>query len=576
MSNSASPAATTMPRTISSLSWFRAFQILPALALNTMYQPAGRVLGASPYNGAWLRASPFICALDAVAIVVRSLAYCALLPGAPRNVLFAIRRDRFDEFKSSHDQETIFETMPRLLEFMMSTWPLVYAWGSRGEIKWTMAWAWMYLAPFVVLEVIMELTRHLRLEAPKATSDIELQITVSAADFELEASAADEDYEDDDEAPLIKRTKDTTDGASDVAMESTRTKYASSETDIRKKDITDDNSSTAIQGQSSGPAGRDGEDDNDSSAPLFQEQSTKSAIRAGATDLEAANGSQDDNPLMLARFLRFKIFLDYCDTALLGIGCILHVIFIYWAFLDFIHPYLGNSIRSTSTWSFPIHLVSMPMTVLVLFTIMALGFFVMFLLYLLVYGLGAGFYAIGKPLWFSFQAFVRGWMDRHPTVQNIVAIVSTTVSRWAQKAMATLLALMDRNSFIFAIVMIVTVGPCLLALFLVWSTITVFIAQFLWSEYMIWVYELVSAEFVVLLIFGLICFVVRGWLKRVVKRVFPRDERFEASLYLDEMGVTLLTGVLISFAVLTLSYGFRYPYFEVGKWRDNWQGYLDF
>ncbi|ELR09285.1 hypothetical protein GMDG_03853 [Pseudogymnoascus destructans 20631-21] len=411
----------------------------------------------------------------------------------------------------------------------------------------------------------VDLTRYFLLEAPKVA--FELQTTVSAADFELEASVGEEDDDEDDQAPLVKRTKDTTEGASDDAMESTSTRYALSKTDFGEKETTGDSGSTAIQGQSPGPSSRTGEGDNDSSAPLIQEQFTNPAIRTAASDLEAANDSQDNDPLMSARFLRFKVIFDYFDTALLGIGCILHVLG-----LPRLHPPLPGE-QHLLHWRLELsksprfhafddrrlvhhngsellrHVPAIPP------------------------GLGpwSRFLAMGKPLWLSPQAFVRGWMDRHPTIQNIVAIVSTTVDRWAQKAMVTLFVLMDRNSFVFAIVMIVTVGPCLLALFLVWSTITVFIAQFLWSEYMIWVYELVSAEFVVLPIFGLICFVARVWLKGVVGKVFPTDERFEASLYLDEMGVTLLTGVLISFVVSALWYGFRYPYFEVGKWRDSWR-----
>jgi hypothetical protein len=68
-----------MSATNSTISWLQAFQPLPLLALNTMFQPVGRVLGSPANNIGWLRASPFICALGALALVLRLLAYCALL-----------------------------------------------------------------------------------------------------------------------------------------------------------------------------------------------------------------------------------------------------------------------------------------------------------------------------------------------------------------------------------------------------------------------------------------------------------------------------------------------------------------
>ncbi|KFY65886.1 hypothetical protein V496_02270 [Pseudogymnoascus sp. VKM F-4515 (FW-2607)] len=372
--------------------------------------------------------------------------------------------------------------------------------------------------------------------APKAASDIKLQTIVSAPDFELKASIRGKEDDEGYEAPLIKSTKDTAVGASDIG----------------EKDMKDENSYAALQGRSCRPASSAGEGDNDSSGPLIQKKSTKSATGTNATDLEAAEDSQADDPLTSARFLRLKNILDSFDTVLLGVGCILHVIFVYWAFLDFTHPYLGNSIRSTSFWSFPTHFVSIPVTTLVLFTILGLSLFVMFFLCLLVYGTGAFLFALGKPAWLSFQAFVQGWMDRHPTIQSVVAITTTRVGEWANKTMAVFMSVTDKYPFIFAILMIVTVGPFMIVAFLIWSAVAVFIAQFLWTEYMLWVYDLISAEFAVLLIFGLVCFWLRGWLKWVFEEGWLSNESSEVSPYLDDMGITLFTGFIISFVVLTL------------------------
>lgn len=431
--------------------------------------------------------------------------------------------------------------------------PLMYAWGARSEIKWTVALAWMCIASFVTLEVIVQLTKCSHSLASKAASHIKLRTIVSTPDFKLKASIREKDDDEGYEAPLIKSTNYKAIGASDIG----------------EKVMKDENSYATLHR----PASSAGEDDNGSSVPLIQKKSTKSATRTNATDLEAAKDSQDDDSLTSARFLRLKIIIDSFDTVLLGVGCILHVIFVYWAFLDSIHPYLGNSIRSTSFWSFPTHFVSIPMTTLVLFTILGLSLFVMFFLYLLVYGTGAFLFALGKPVWLSFQAFVRGWMDGHPTIQNIVAITTMKVGEWANNAMAVFMSVVDKHPFIFTIVMI---GPFMIVVFLIWGAVAVFIAQFLWTEYMLCVYDLISAEFAVLLFFGLVCFWLRGWLKWVVEKGRLSSERLEVSPYLDDIGITLFTSVVISFVVLALWYGFRYPYFEVGKWRDNWRENLDF
>ncbi|KAL5352134.1 hypothetical protein ACLOAV_002079 [Pseudogymnoascus australis] len=252
MSNSTAPVGATMPRIIPWLGWFRAFRIVPLLALRTILQPVGRVLGASAYHGTWLRASPFMCALDTVSLVIRLLAYCAFVHGAPRNVILAIRRDRFENFESNYSRETMFETIRRLLEFLFSTCPLIYAWGARSEIKWTVAFALMYIASFVALETIMQLTKYLHSVAPKAASDIKLQTIVPAPDFELKASTRGKEDDEGYEAPLIKSAKDTAVGASDIG----------------EKDVKDENSYAVLQGRSCRPASSAGEGDNDSSAPF--------------------------------------------------------------------------------------------------------------------------------------------------------------------------------------------------------------------------------------------------------------------------------------------------------------------
>ena len=72
-----------------------------------------------------------MCALDAVSLIARSLAYCALLHLTLSKAFLSIGRNRFDQFEINHiGPKTILASIPRLVVFLINTLPLVYMWGA--------------------------------------------------------------------------------------------------------------------------------------------------------------------------------------------------------------------------------------------------------------------------------------------------------------------------------------------------------------------------------------------------------------------------------------------------------------
>lgn len=181
-----------------SLSWIQAFPILPLLALNTMSQPVGRVLGVSAFHSVWLRASPIICALDALGFTFRFLTYCALLHAAPREVMLIIGMNRFDkaETEHGHRKTTITATMLRLFGFFLGILPPAYMVGVWGDMRGTVAWACMYAGSYLVLEIASHLVKK---ELSK--------LHYAPVDFELDEIV---DEPDGDEMSQTDSTEDTT------------------------------------------------------------------------------------------------------------------------------------------------------------------------------------------------------------------------------------------------------------------------------------------------------------------------------------------------------------------------------
>ncbi|KAF1808578.1 hypothetical protein P152DRAFT_462437 [Eremomyces bilateralis CBS 781.70] len=549
-----------------SISWLQAFPILPLLALNTMIQPVGRVLGTSAFHSVWLRASPIICALDTLGFAFRFLTYYTLLRASPRKAMLIIGMDRFNEAEIDNGirKTTIVATILRLFGFFLGILPPTYVVGAWGDIRWTMAWAWMYAASYVVLEIASQRARRelSELSKPQYTPiGFELEEIIEEPDngkISHAASTEDTEDEENDRAKLLK------DETQEEPEESASTKYKPGRTSREVGDIHDENNdSTADQVEFTASAstehllsnGIDGDqrrkDDDDGSilpqvkswamanragriqevidgSTVAQAETTESTNEGRPSDLESAKNSDSKyaDPITSPRLPTLKHTLACMDMILFGWGCLLHAIFLYWAFLDLIQPLLNRHILSSSSWEMPLFLLSLPFIFACLFLIMA---------------------GSGGTAWVT-------WM------------LAATFSEFANRHLPTSI-----QKCASTVVVIVTLG--LAGLGVVGAYFVLFaMGYLLLSDYMRWVYGLLSVEAVVLLIFSTICFSLYILLKLVAEANRGVKEKLWVSRYVGEDGVVLLTCVLVTFTVSILWY--RYRYSSSAHWAQDWRDAL--
>ena len=553
-----------------SISWLEAFPILPLLALNNMIQPVGRVLGISVFHSVWLRASPITCALDVLGFTFRLLTYCALLHATPRKAMLIIGMDRFDEAEIDHGvrKTMIFATIVRVFGFF-GTLLLTYVVGAWGGISWTVTWAWMYAASYVVLEIASQLARR------------ELSKPHTPADFELDEVAEDPD---DGEISYADSTEETADVANDRARplkDETQTKPAGSastkykpgrtnsevgslhdEDDVSPVDLEDftaalastkypyllypylrgeamegdqrikddGDSSTLAQAESSIKVNRAGrmQDDIDDST-LAQAETTEPTNESNPSNLEAAKNSKSKyaDPVTSPRLPILQHALARMDVILLRWGCLFHVIFLYWAFLDLIQPSLNRHILSSRSWETPLFYLSLPFIFACLFLTLIVGLIIGFFIWILV--------------------------------QALVAIVNLCLPTSIQQGAS-------------AVVTIVFIGLGAIGWWVSWGHVGYAIMRLLASDYMLWVYKLISMEVVVLLIFLLICFGLYNLLLLATKKSMGMKEKLGVSRYLEWDGVALLTSVIVTFTVSILWYRFRYA--SSAHWVQDWRDAL--
>lgn len=143
------------------MTWQSVFWAVVPIALNSMSQPSGRILGyPSTYNFA-LRCSPIVCALSGIDSIVRLIAYTiaegGLSEGTRRFVAvrFEDRQHNDDGSFDSLRKNTTF----RILLFVLGAVPqLVKVYATRG-IPWTQAWCMAFLASFAVDEAFLLVAR---------------------------------------------------------------------------------------------------------------------------------------------------------------------------------------------------------------------------------------------------------------------------------------------------------------------------------------------------------------------------------------------------------------------------------
>lgn len=125
-----------------------------------MTQPSGRVLQFPAHSRTYLRISPIICGLDALAVLVRLFAYlwtkfCNSLPHAAARALYFRRRTRDSQTHPGTPEgvqalESL--TTVRFLLLVFGALPQVVKVAAMGGVHWTKVWSGLYFASFVILE----------------------------------------------------------------------------------------------------------------------------------------------------------------------------------------------------------------------------------------------------------------------------------------------------------------------------------------------------------------------------------------------------------------------------------------
>lgn len=158
------------------VSWQSAFWGLVTIALNTMVQPSGEVLGLPSRSGFVLRSSPLVCVLDTIHTITVFIKHVSLLK-FPRAAARKVLRDRFPDDGSPTDSLTQFRdnTVVRLLAFVLSTSTGVVKIYGMHNVPWTKIWASMLWSDFLMLELLLFIAGKDRSNspaAPKGSTDL--------------------------------------------------------------------------------------------------------------------------------------------------------------------------------------------------------------------------------------------------------------------------------------------------------------------------------------------------------------------------------------------------------------------
>ena len=123
-----------------------------------MGQPSGRILNLPAKYRTYLRCSPVICAADTLSILVHLILYLTSLP--LKDAVQLLMHERFGDVEDELEGIQAIEklTFIRWLFFIFGTLgPAIKLMAMEG-VPWTKAWGAMFLASFLVVEVLVVLS----------------------------------------------------------------------------------------------------------------------------------------------------------------------------------------------------------------------------------------------------------------------------------------------------------------------------------------------------------------------------------------------------------------------------------
>ncbi|CAK7230110.1 hypothetical protein SBRCBS47491_007478 [Sporothrix bragantina] len=551
---------TPPPPSAPSVSWLHAYPPLPILASSAMAQPAGRLLGVTAVNSVWLRASPLLCALDALAVVVRGCVYCVALKATPQQAVVLLGTDRFEtstetamsalptseDDPNAHERGTTTRiaamarfataTAIRLAGFGIGIVPLVeLIWfePGGGDAKWTAAWAWMFVGSYIILEIVAQVYRWEQAQPQYTAADFELDEVAETREEELTAGR----------------------GTQEGVPYDNASAYAESEATLNEETNADNDDHGDNDADTAGLLAT-------ATTPTTGTQSTPNTASPPTRDVEANKVhpyEYNNDPSAHPRLPSVNAFLARLDTSCLTLGCVAHAVFLYWAFLDLVQPpinahilavdiHKGDGWSIATSWATPMYYISFPFIFLSLFLDLFLS-------------LGTGFIGLGILVGLGNLA---------------IHILPESTKACGGGAVPTAITVITYGSG----------GLCVLVSFFAASP---FFAEYLMGPHAQWIYEMLSLEFVLLLMFVGACFVFYATVKAAAAAfngrwkddIGPNGEvRAENNSafvrhilqYTGEDSVALFFVLLLTLLLTTVWYAVRFD--GSAHWAQHWRDAL--
>jgi hypothetical protein len=148
----------------SPVTWQVICWVLLPLAINSMAQPSGKILGLPSRYRIYLSSSPILCVADAVSAIF-GLAFSMLIlrvnPIKASKLVMLRRVEHIVTMEKVECRPGRFQsrTWARSLFFVMGALPAAIKLCSFSGLPWTKTWGMMFLSSFIVIELIALLSR---------------------------------------------------------------------------------------------------------------------------------------------------------------------------------------------------------------------------------------------------------------------------------------------------------------------------------------------------------------------------------------------------------------------------------
>jgi hypothetical protein len=161
----------------SPVTWQVVCWVLLPLAINSMAQPSGKILGLQSRYRIYLSSSPILCVADAVSAIF-GLTFSMLIlrvnPIKTSRLVMLRRTEHIVTVEKVEYRPRRFQsrTWARSLFFILGALPAAIKLCSFTGLPWTKTWGMMFLSSFIIIELITLLSRFGGTEHNSSTSEI--------------------------------------------------------------------------------------------------------------------------------------------------------------------------------------------------------------------------------------------------------------------------------------------------------------------------------------------------------------------------------------------------------------------